>query len=81
MVARLDRLHRAATVTAFLACALLLQLPRLCALVIDTVGHPRYLPYLSGHLAGMVLTVLSILLGGFGLSSGRRSTGRASGTS
>ena len=66
-VARLHRAHRAATVMAFLACALVLQLPRLCALIVDAVGHPRYLPYLSGHLAGMVLTVVSILVGGLWL--------------
>jgi hypothetical protein len=67
MVARLHRAHRAPVVIAFLACALVLQLPRLCALIVDTVGHPRYLPYLSGHLAGMGLTVFSILLGGLWL--------------
>src|SRR5204863_3569686 len=49
-VAELHRRQRTATVLAFLACALLLQLPRLCALIVDALGHPRYLPYLSGHL-------------------------------
>ena len=78
LVARLHRPYRAATVIAFLACALLLQLPRLCALVVDALGHQRYLPYLSGHLAGMILTVVSILLGGLWLPSGRRSTRPAS---
>ncbi len=65
IVARLHRAHRSATVVSFLACALVFQLPRLCSLVVDAVGHPRYLPYLSGHLAGMTLTIVSVLVGGF----------------
>ena len=73
MIARLYRSHRAAAVIAFLACALVLQLPRLCDLVVDALGHPRYLPYLSGHLAGMILTIVSVLFGGFGLPCGRAS--------
>lgn len=79
LVSRFHRAQRGPLVLAFLACVLLLQLPRLCALIVDTLGHPRYLPYLSGHLAGMTLTVVSVLVGGLWLpSSVRRSRRPAS---
>jgi hypothetical protein len=82
LVSRLHRPHQTAMVLLYLSLVLVLQLPRLCTLVVDAVGHPRYLPYLSGHLAGTFVTVCSTLVGGlWGTASARRATDQASATS
>jgi hypothetical protein len=87
LVSRLHRPHQTAMVLLFLCLVLVLQLPRLCELVVDALGHPRYLPYLSGHVAGTLVTVFSTLVGGLWRSASRPapsapgSTDRASATS
>lgn len=79
MVSRLHRPNHRPMVLLFASFTTVLQLPRLCELIVDALGHPRYLPYLSGHVAGMLIILCSTLGGGLGFrASGRRSTGPVS---
>ena len=68
IVARMHREHKTTMVLVFAVSVLFWKLPWFCQVFADTVGNVRYGPYLLNDFLGLVLTFVSILLGG--LSSG-----------
>jgi hypothetical protein len=52
-------------VFAFLLCWLAWRAPRISSLVVNSLDHERYVPYLVGALEMMTLTALCVAIGGF----------------
>ena len=71
---RLGRDQRAPIVITFAVLLNLLLVPRLSWLAINALSHERFLPYLLGHVATMLMTTANTLIGGLWLAGiGRRS--------
>jgi hypothetical protein len=64
LVARFHRRQDASMVLVFLASLAIWSLPEFLRLIGDSIGNPRYLPYLLTQTINFGITAISILLGG-----------------
>jgi hypothetical protein len=67
IIARFHRPHRTAMILlvalSFLSYGLM-DIPRICTLVLDSFSNTRYLPYLAIDVFGVVFTPISVWIGG-----------------
>jgi hypothetical protein len=64
IVARLHREYKATMLMVFAISVLVCKLPWFYSLVVDSLGNARYRPYLLNEFLEMILTFISILMGG-----------------
>jgi hypothetical protein len=64
IVARLHREHKTTMALVFAVSVLLWKLPWLYTLLVDTLSNARYRPYLLNEFLDLILTFVSISLGG-----------------